>query len=140
MYYLSPLRELMYNYKYMDFNQTINYEPNSGRWFLQFQKAPKGAFAQSGIKITIDPGIPSGERGAFYQTKEPSGLIGTTIEIRCFDNLSGWTSAVALDFATFVEKLIEMMPEDKVKTDTFLLAERDIESVEKIMKGEQING
>lgn len=130
----------------MDFNNPLSYDPNTGRWNLQLQKAPKDVFAQCGIKVTIDPGMPTGERGAFYQTKEPSGMMGSTIEIRCFDNLSGWTSAVAFDFATFVEKLIEMMPEDKVKMDTFLLAERDIEFIEKKKeedmkkKGEQNNG
>ena len=56
-------------------------------------------------------------------------MQGGSVEIRCFDNLAGWTSSVIFDLNAFVEKMIEMMPEDKVKYETFLLAERDIEFV-----------
>ena len=111
----------------MNFDKPFRYDPNSGKWSLELQKAPKGEFAQCGIKITIDPGFPTGEKGAFYQTKESSGLKGSTIEIRCFDNLSSWTSAVTFDFNTFVEKMIEIMSKDKVKCETFVLAHKDIE-------------
>lgn len=113
----------------MDFNNPLKYDPINGRWSLELYKAPKDAMAQCGVKITIDPGIPTGEKGAFYQTKEPAGLAGTMIEVRCFDNLSGWTSAVAFDFATFFEKLIEVMPQDKIKHESFVLAERDVACV-----------
>lgn len=113
----------------MSFNQPISYDPQTGRWNMEFHKAPKDVFAQCGIKISIDPGIPTGEKGAFYQTKEPAGMQGSTIEIRQFDNLAGWTSAVVFDLATFIEKMIEMMPKGKVKVDTFLLADRDLEYV-----------
>lgn len=113
----------------MSFNQPFNYDPQSGRWNLELHKTPKDVLAQCGIKISVDPGYPTGEKGAYYQSKEPSGMQGGTIEIRCFDNLSGWTSGVVFDLNTFVEKLIEMMPEDKVKYETFLLAERDLEYV-----------
>ena len=120
----------------MSFKQPFNYDPQTGRWHLELHKAPKDVFAQAGIKISVDPGAPTGERGAWYQTKEPAGMQGSTIEIRCFDNLAGWTSAVIFDLPTFMEKLIEMMPKDKVKTDTFLLAERDVEFVKNHKKDE----
>lgn len=115
----------------MSFNQPFNYDPQRGIWNLELHKAPKDTFAQCGVKISLDPGFPTGEKGACYQSKEPYGLQGASIEIRCFDNLSGWTSAVNFSLNTFLEKLIEMMPKDKVRTDTFVLAERDIETVSK---------
>ena len=114
----------------MNFNKPFNYDANTGKWSLELQKAPKGEFAQCGIKITIDPGIPTGEKGAFYQTKEPSGLMGGTIEIRCFDNLSSWTSSVTFDLATLFEKLIENFPKDKMAKETFVLSEHDIKAVD----------
>ena len=118
----------------MSFNQPFNYDPNTGRWNLELYKAPKDVFAQCGIKISVDPGYPTGDTGAYYQSKEPSGMIGGNIEIRCFDNLAGWTSSVIFDLNTFMEKIIEMMPEDKVRYETFLLAERDLEVVKQSKK------
>jgi hypothetical protein len=123
----------------MSFNQPFNYDPQRGVWYLELHKAPKDVFAQCGIKITVNPGVPTGETGAFYQTKEPAGVQGATIEIRQFDNLAGWTSAVVFDLSTFVEKLIEMMPKDKVKTDTFLLADRDLEFIKAKQEKEKTN-
>ena len=114
----------------MDFNKPFRYDANSGKWSLELQKAPKGEFAQCGIKITIDTGFPTGEKGAFYQTKEPSGLMGSNIEIRCFDNLSSWTSAVTFDLATLFEKLIEVMPKNKMFKETFVLSDHDIKVTE----------
>lgn len=113
----------------MSFNQPFNYDPQTGRWHLELHKAPKDTYSQCGIKITINPGIPTGEKGAFYQTKEMPGITGASIEFRCFDNLAGWTSAAIFDFSTFIEKLIDLMPPDKVKCETFLLAERDLEFI-----------
>lgn len=121
----------------MDFNKPFRYEPNSGRWSLELQKAPKGIFAQCGMKISIDPGIPTAEVGACYQTAEPCGLGGATVEIRCYDNLSSWTSVVTFDLPTLLEKLIEIMPKDKVMYETFTLSKRDVEQVE---KGDKKNG
>ena len=118
----------------MSFNQPFNYDHNTGRWYLELHKAPKDIFAQCGIKISIDPGTPTGEKGAYYQTKEPQGMTGATIEIRCFDNLAGWTSAVVFDLATVIEKLIEMMPKDKVKYKTLLLANSDLDYIKKNKK------
>ena len=118
----------------MSFNQPFNYDPNSGRWNLELHKAPKDVFAQCGIKISVDPGYPTGEKGAYYQSEEPRGMQGASIEIRCFDNLAGWTSAAIFDLGAFVEKMIEIMPKDKVKTYTFLLAERDLDYVKKHKK------
>lgn len=120
----------------MSFHQPLNYDPQTGRWNLELHKAPKDILSQCGIKISIDPGIPTGEKGAWYQSKEPAGMQGGTIEIRCFDNLSGWTSAVAFDLTTFIEKIIEIMPQDKVIKDTFLLAERDVEFLKQHKKDE----
>lgn len=113
----------------MSFNQPFNYDQNTGRWYLELYKAPKDVLAQCGIKISVDPGYPTGEKGAYYQSEEPAGMTGGTIEIRCFDNLAGWTSAVVFDFNTFVKKMIEMMPDDMIKCETFMLAERDVERV-----------
>lgn len=121
----------------MDFNKPFSYDPKSGKWSLELQKAPKGVFAQCGVKITIDTGVPTAEEGACYQTKEPCGLSGTTVEIRCYDNLSSWTSVVVFDLPTLLEKLIEIMPKDKVMTETFALSKRDVERVE---KGDKKNG
>lgn len=110
----------------MNFDKPFKYDAISGKWSLELQKAPKGDFAQCGIKITIDPGFPTGEKGSFYQTKEPSGLMGSTVEVRCFDNLSSWTSAVTFDLATLFEKLIEVMPKNKMFDETFVLSESDV--------------
>ena len=123
----------------MSFNQPFNYDPKTGRWHLELHKAPKDVLSQCGIKITVDPGIPTGERGAYYQSKEPAGMKGATIEIRQFDNLAGWTSAVVFDLGTFIEKMIELMPKDKVKTDTFLLAERDLAYIKAKQEKEKTN-
>ena len=120
----------------MSFEKPFNYDASTGRWSLELYKAPKDVFAQCGLKISVDPGYPTGEKGAFYQTKEPQGVTGGSIEIRAFDNLAGWTSAVVFDLATFMEKLIEMMPQDKVKCETFLLSERDLEYVKTHKKNE----
>lgn len=109
-----------------DFNKPFTYDPRSGRWSLELHKAPKDVFAQCGVKITVDPGTPSGEEAPFYQTQRPSGMMNGSIEIRCFDNLSGWTSVVNFDLASFVEKMIELMPKDKVKMETFVLAKKDV--------------
>ena len=122
----------------MSFNQPFNYDTQRGVWSLELQKAPKGEFAQCGIKITIDPGIPTGEKGAFYQTKEPSGLMGSTVEIRCFDNLSSWTSVVTFDLATLFEKLIEVMPKNKMFDETFVLSESDVMRVKNTETKKQV--
>ena len=63
----------------MSFNQPFNYDPNSGRWNLELHKAPKDVFAQCGIKISVDPGYPTGEKGAYYQSEEPRGMQGASI-------------------------------------------------------------
>ena len=114
----------------MSFNQPFSYDHTTGRWNLELHKANKDVFSQCGIKISVDPGIPTGDTAPFYQTKEPAGMIGASVEIRCFDNLAGWTSAAIFDLASLTEKLIEIMPKDKVKLDTFLLAERDLAYIE----------
>lgn len=121
----------------MSFEKPLNYDASTGRWSLELYKAPKDVLAQCGLKISVDPGYPTGERGAFYQTKEPQGVTGGSIEFRAFDNLAGWTSAVVFDLATFMEKLIEMMPKDKVKCETFLLSERDLEYIKTHKKNEE---
>lgn len=120
----------------MDFNKPFTYNSHFGRWELELRKAQKDMFAQCGLKISIDSGFPTGETGAIYQTKEPSGLKGVNIKFHAFDNLSGWTSAISFDLPTLLEKLIEIMPEDKFKCETFVLAQRDLETIEK-QKGEQ---
>ena len=48
----------------MSFNQPFNYDPQSGRWNLELHKAPKDVLAQCGIKISVNPGYPTGEKGA----------------------------------------------------------------------------
>lgn len=123
----------------MDFNKPFTYDAARGLWHLELHKAPKDTYAQCGVKITIDPGFPTGEKGACYQSDEPYGLQGASLEIRCFDNLSGWTSAVNFSLNTFLEKLIELMPSTEVRTDTFVLAEKDVKSIELKSKKQEIN-
>ncbi len=120
----------------MNFDKPFTFEKQTGRWNLELQKASKDVFSQAGLKITIDTGIPTGDTAPIYQTKEPSGLKGASIEIRAFDNLAGWVSVVSVDLQSFLEKLIEIMPADKIKYETFLLAQRDLDTIAKL-KGEQ---
>ena len=109
----------------MDFNKPFKYDAASGRWHLELQKAPKLFSAQSGVKFTIDSGTPTGNTGEFYKADEDNGLSNSTLEVRYFDNLSGWTSVVQFDLPTLINKLIEIMPSDKVKMETFCLAHKD---------------
>lgn len=118
----------------MNFNKPFTYDPQKGIWSLELQKTPKDTYSQCGIKISINTGFPTAETGACYQSKEPCGLSGSWVEIRFFDILSGWTSVVNFDLPTLLQKLVEIMPKDKVKFDTFLLAQRDIENLNKIKK------
>ena len=99
----------------MNFDKPFTFEKQTGRWNLELQKAAKDVFSQAGLKITIDSGIPTGDTAPIYQTKEPSGLKGASIEIRAFDNLAGWVSVISVDLQSFLEKLIEIMPADKIK-------------------------
>lgn len=123
----------------MSFRQPFNYDPQRGVWNLELYKAEKDTYSQAGVKITLDPGFPTGEKGACYQTKEPAGLHGASLEIRCFDNLSGWTSAVNFPLSVFLEKLIEMMPKNTVKHDTFVLGEKDAQIMNIVEKQQIIN-
>ena len=115
----------------INFDKPFEYDPNSGKWTLELQKAPKLFCAQSGIKFTLDPGVPTGEIGDFFKSGMVSGMHGATLEVRAFDNLSGWTSVVVFDFQTLLEKLIELMPSDKVAKQTICLAEHDRKVSEK---------
>lgn len=114
------------------FEKPLTYNPQTGLWSLELHKAPKLFSAQCGMKITFNPGTPTGETGAFYDTKQKSGMEGSKLEIRFFDNLSGWTSVVEFDFPTLMEKLIKMMPKGKVNHETFCLAERDRKEIGEI--------
>jgi hypothetical protein len=111
----------------MDFNKPFTFDPKLGRWHLQLRKAQKDTLSECGLKITIDSGAPTGETAPIYQTKETSGLKGSKLEIRAFDNLAGWVSVVQFDLPTLLEKLVEIMPKDKMICDTYLLAQKDLE-------------
>jgi hypothetical protein len=111
------------------FDKPLTYNPQTGTWSLELHKAPKLFSAQCGLKITYNPGSPTGNTGEFYNTKKKSGLEGAKLEVRFFDNLAGWASIVEFDFPTLIEKLIKMMPKDKVHCETFCLAERDRKEV-----------
>lgn len=109
----------------INFDKPFEYDPNTGKWTLELQKAPKLFCAQCGVKFTLDPGVPTGETGDFFKSNNKSGMEGSTLNIQAFDNLSGWTSVVSFDFPTLIEKLIELMPEGKVAKNTICLAEHD---------------
>lgn len=111
----------------MDFNKPFTFDPKLGIWHLQLRKAQKDTLSECGLKITIDSGVPTGETAPIYQTKETSGLKGSKLEIRAFDNLAGWVSVVQFDLPTLLEKLVEIMPKDKMICDTYLLAQKDLE-------------
>lgn len=112
----------------IQFNKPFEYDSNTGTWSLELQKAPKMFSAQCGVKFTFNPGYPTGESEEFYKSNSKSGLLGSTLEIRAFDNLSGWTSYIQVDFHTLLEKLIEIMPKDKIRYTTFVLASEDKKS------------
>ena len=109
----------------MSFNQPFNYDPNTGTWGLELHKAPKEVFAQCGMKITVNPGFPTGETKAFYDCSEKSGMTNSTLEIRYFDNLSGYVSRVVFNLPALIKQLTEIMPEGTVKEETFCLANAD---------------
>lgn len=128
----------------MSFDKPFTYNPQTKKWSLELPKTKDDHLSQCGMKITFDPGIPCAGTAPFYQTTEPSAMKGATVEIRVYDNLMGWTSAVLFDFNALVEKLVELMPEGKVITDTFLLAQRDLafkrakeEEAERLAKAEE---
>lgn len=112
----------------IQFDKPFEYDQRTGVWTLELQKAPKMFSAQCGVKFSFNPGYPTGESEEFYKANTKSGLLGTTLEIRAFDNLSGWTSYIQLDFHTLLEKLIEIMPKDKIRYTTFALATEDKKS------------
>lgn len=109
----------------MSFNQPFSYDPNTGRWHLELHKAPKMLSAQCGLKISIDTGTPTGDTGAFYSAEDSPGLKNSKLEIRYFDNLSGYVSTAVFDLPTLISKLIEIMPKDKIYTDTYCLSDMD---------------
>jgi hypothetical protein len=109
----------------MNFDKPFNYDHSTGTWSLQLEKAPKFFSSQYGIKFTINPGTPTGNSGEFYNNFKDSGSTNSAVEIKYFDNLSGWVSVVQFDLPTLVKKLIEIMPEDAVKVSTFCLADAD---------------
>lgn len=122
----------------MELNKSFTYDPKTGRWHLELAKAQKDVFSQGGLKITIDPGFPTGDTAPIYQTKETSGLKNASLEIRAFDNLAGWVSVVNFDLSTLLEKLIEIMPQDKIKYETFLLAQRDLDTMKNRKDNENV--
>lgn len=105
---------------------------------MELAKAQKDVFSQGGLKITIDPGFPTGDTAPIYQTTEQSGLKNSSLEIRAFDNLAGWVSVVNFDLPTLIEKLIEIMPQDKIKHETFLLAQRDLDTMKNRKDNENV--
>ena len=114
------------------FEKPFVYDSNTGRWSLELQKSPKMFSAQCGIKLIIDVGTPTGETGEFYKADSKNGLFGSSLQVKFYDNLSGWTSSVKFDVPTLIKKLIEIMPQDKVITQTFCLAARDRKMVGEI--------
>ena len=122
----------------MELNKSFTYDPKTGSWHFNLPKAYKDIHSQSGIQIIIDPGLPTGGTAPIYQTKEQSGLKNASLEIRAFDNLAGWVSVVNFDLSTLLEKLIEIMPQDKIKYETFLLAQRDLETMKNRKENEDV--
>ena len=109
----------------MNFDKPIQYDPISGKWSLEFHKAPKFFSAQCGLKFSIDPGMPTGETGAYYEPDSTPGMKNSILEVRYFDNLSGYTSVVEFDLPILIQKLIEIMPSENVRKSTFCLAGED---------------
>lgn len=107
------------------FEKPFTYDPTTRKWSLELHKMPKRFSSQCGVKFTLDVGTPTGQTGAFYNADGTNGLTGTVLQVRFFDNLSGWTSYVKFDVPTLIKKLIEIMPKDKVIAETFSLAEMD---------------
>ena len=118
--------------------QPLEYHPETGSWHFNLPKAYKDIHSQSGIQIIIDPGLPTGGTAPIYQTKEQSGLKNASLEIRAFDNLAGWVSVVNFDLPTLLEKLIEIIPQDKIKHETFLLAQRDLDTMKNRKDNENV--
>lgn len=114
------------------FEKPLTYNPQTGRWSLELHKAPKFFSAQCGVKVTVDAGTPTGEIGPFYEDDENKPMSGSILEVRYFDNLSGYTSIVEFDLPVLIKKLIEIMPPENVRTETFCLAAKDREEVHEI--------
>lgn len=115
----------------------IEYDPTRAQWSIELYKAPKDVNAQCGLRIMIDPGFPTGEKGCLYRPKDKAGLKGSKLVIRGWDNLSGWVSDVEFDLPELLNQLIKIMPKDKVKTATYVLGEKDNELLQK--RKSQIN-
>lgn len=111
------------------FDKPFEYNPITGKWSLELHKAPKLFSAQAGFKITIDVGSPTGETGAYYNSNEQAGMKNSILELRYFDNLAGYTSVVEFDLPVLIKKLIEIMPKENVRMETFTLANKDRKEV-----------
>ena len=110
-------------YKY---NYGFEYNSEYGIWEFNMPKAIKDVHAQAGLKIVIDPGFPTGETGPIYESKYRPGLIGPTVTIKGYDNISGWVSQVKFKLPELLEALIKIVPEEAVEKKTFILALNDL--------------
>jgi hypothetical protein len=111
------------------FDKPFEYNPATGKWSLELHKAPKLFSSQAGFRITIDAGTPTGETGAYYNLDEKPAMKNSVLELRYFDNLAGYTSIVEFDLPVLINKLIEIMPKENVRMETFTLANKDRKEV-----------
>lgn len=107
------------------FDKPFEYNPATGKWSLELHKAPKLFSAQAGFRVTVDVGTPTGDTGAYYKTDEQPALKNSVLELRYFDNLAGYTSVVEFDLPVLIQKLIEIMPKENVRMETYTLANKD---------------
>lgn len=115
-------------YKY---NLGFEYNSEYGVWEFNMPKAIKDVHAQAGLKIVIDPGYPTGESGPIYDSKYRSGLLGPTVTIKGYDNISGWVSQARFKLSELLEALIKVVPKEAVETSTYILALNDLKIKEK---------
>ena len=107
------------------FDKPFEYNRATGRWTLELHKAPKLFSAQAGFRVTVDVGTPTGDTGAYYKNDEQHAMKNSVLELRYFDNLAGYTSVVEFDLPVLIQKLIEIMPKENVRMETFTLANKD---------------
>lgn len=110
--------------------QAIEYNSQYGIWDFNLPKAHKDIHSQAGLKITINPGIPTGDTGPIYDSKYRAGLVGSTITFKGYDNISGWSSHVTFSLPSLLEALIKLVPKEAIDAKTFILALNDLKKKE----------
>lgn len=108
------------------FQQPLQYNPINGTWEFNLPKAYKDIHSQAGLQIIIDPGIPTGGMGEIYKKDSDKGLIGSSIMVKGYDNISGWVSYAKFSLPELIEALTKLLPSQSVDTKTYILALTDL--------------